>query len=66
MYPTLSTKETAETTRLMMNLITWSDGQHCLLDIAEKCDSAVWNLYPILETLVAHELISLYQEAVIS
>lgn len=66
LYPTLSTKETAETTRLMMDLITWSDGQHCLLDIAEKCDSAIWNLYPILETLVAHELISLYQEAVIS
>ena len=43
----------------MMNLITWSDGQNSLLEIAELCDISIWELYPILEKLVFHKLIEL-------
>ena len=36
LYPTLSTKKSGNQIRTMMDLITWSDGKHTLLEIAEK------------------------------
>lgn len=35
LYPTLSTKETGKQVRVMMNMISYCDGEHSLLDIAE-------------------------------
>jgi len=57
LYPTLSTKTSGNEVRLMMNLITWSDGQHSLLEIADKCGVPVWELYPILDRLKEHKLL---------
>ena len=34
-----------------MNLITYSDGKNTLLDIAEKCNLPVWDLYAPLNKL---------------
>jgi aminopeptidase-like protein len=59
LYPTLSTKTSWTDIKLMMNLITWSDGVHSLIEIAELCECPVWELYPILEKLSFHQLIYL-------
>lgn len=59
LYPTISQKGSGDEVRTMMNLITWSDGNHTLLEIAEKCAVPVWELYPILDKLVANDLIEL-------
>jgi aminopeptidase-like protein len=59
LYPTLSTKQSDSHVRLMMDLITWSDGSHSILEIAELCDVPIWKLYPIIDQLVECNLISL-------
>jgi len=59
LYPTLSTKNSSAEVRLMMDLITWSDGTNSLIDIADKCDVPVWNLYPVLDKLIEHDLLKL-------
>jgi len=58
LYPTLSTKASGTAVRLMMDFITWSDGGQSLLEIAELCQVPIWDLYPILETLRSHDLIT--------
>jgi aminopeptidase-like protein len=59
LYPTLSTKSSGAEVRLMMNLITWSDGSRSLLEIAELCEAPVWALYDIVDRLAEHGLLSL-------
>ena len=59
LYPTISTKNSASETRLLMNLITWSDGNHSLLEIAEKCNTPIWELYPLIKKLLIHKLLVL-------
>lgn len=59
LYPTLSTKSSGAEVGLMMDLITWSDGTRSLLEIAERCKVPVWDLYPIVERLTEHRLLSL-------
>ncbi|WP_081628426.1 DUF4910 domain-containing protein [Novispirillum itersonii] len=61
LYPTLSTKASGAEVRLMMNLITWSDGTRSLIEIADLCGSPVWELYPIVDKLSAHNLIDLLE-----
>jgi len=62
LYPTLSTKTSGLEVRLMMDLITWSDGSNSLLEIAERCESPIWELYPIVENLTQHKLLELFDE----
>jgi aminopeptidase-like protein len=59
LYPTISKKNSASDTRLLMNLITWSDGNHSLLEIAEKSNVPIWELYPLIKKLLAHKLLVL-------
>ena len=59
LYPTLSTNYMAPEVLLMMDLITWSDGKHSLLEIAELCDVPIWDLYPLVDKLVEHNLLEL-------
>ena len=59
LYPTLSTKSSGAEVRLMMNLITWSDGSRSLLEIAELCSAPIWDLYDSVEKLVKHGLLQL-------
>ncbi len=61
LYPTLSTKASGAEVRLMMDLITWSDGTRSLIEIAELCSSPVWELYPIVEKLSSHNLMDLLE-----
>jgi aminopeptidase-like protein len=57
LYPTLSKKNSDEQIRLMMDFISLCDGEHSLLDIAEKINRPAWELYELTEKLVAHDLI---------
>lgn len=52
LYPTLSTKESGALVRTMMNMISYSDGEHDLITIAEKTGAPVSELLPIVEKLV--------------
>ncbi len=56
LYAQLSTPETQ--VPLILNLITWADGTRSLVDIADECGVPVWDLYPLVDQLVAHGLLS--------
>ena len=58
LYPTLSTKESNINVRTMMNFLTYCDGQHDLLSIANILEVPAWNLYKIAATLEMHNLIA--------
>lgn len=58
LYPTLSTKSSGDEVKLMMDLITWSDGKRSLIEIADLCHVPVWELYPILHKLCEHKLMT--------
>jgi aminopeptidase-like protein len=60
LYPTISTYNSfPETIWLTLNLITWSDGNHSLLEIAEKCNVPIWELYPLIKKFLAHKILVL-------
>jgi aminopeptidase-like protein len=52
LYPTISVKGSANEARRMMNMISYCDGNHSLLQIANKIDEPIWELYPIVEKLI--------------
>jgi aminopeptidase-like protein len=58
LYPTHSNKKSAEQTKVMMNLLSLCDGEHSLLDIADKINVPAKDLYEIVKKLVFHDLIS--------
>ena len=60
LYPTISTKENYRQTkvRTMMNVITYCDNNHSLLEIAEKINVPIWDIYEHVEKLVENDLIS--------
>ncbi|MDG1203244.1 MAG: DUF4910 domain-containing protein [SAR86 cluster bacterium] len=62
LYPETSTKESTDAVRTMMDFITYADGKIDLLEIAEKINAPVWELYEIVEKLVQHGLISASKE----
>ena len=62
LYPALLTEHTNSKVMQMLNLITWSDGAHSLIDIAELCECPIWKLYPIVKKLEDHKLIELHNE----
>lgn len=59
LYPTLSIKGNQHQVRLMMDLLSWSDGEHDLITIADKCACPIWELYPLLERLSDHGLLNI-------
>jgi aminopeptidase-like protein len=58
LYPQLSTKDSADQVRLMMNLLAYCDGEHDLLWIAEKLNCSIDALIPIASLLESHNLIT--------
>jgi aminopeptidase-like protein len=58
LYPTLSTKKSYEDVRLMMDYISLCDGKTSLLDIAERLNVAVWDLYEFSNKLEEQSLLS--------
>jgi aminopeptidase-like protein len=63
LYPTLSEKGSADLTRRMMDLLAYADGQRTLLEIAEKIASPMWELVPIVEQLLEHQLVEVLDSA---
>ena len=57
LYPTLSTKKSSEEVGLMMDLISHCDGEHSLLEIAQNLDMPIWELYELIDKLIAHEIL---------
>jgi aminopeptidase-like protein len=55
-YPTLSTKKTADSVRDTMNLISYLDGEHTILEIATLINKPFWELMPLLKNLSNHGL----------
>jgi aminopeptidase-like protein len=62
LYPTLLTKHTNFSVRQILDLITWSDGTRSLIEIAELCNSPIWDLYPVVKKLIDHKLLELYDK----
>lgn len=58
LYPDLSQKNSSDSVKLMMDLITYSDGKRSLLEIAELCEAPVWKLYSLLDKLIEHNIMS--------
>lgn len=57
LYPTLSTKESGNQVRTMMNFIAYADGKHDLLEIAEVINESAINLVSLLEQLIKTRVI---------
>ena len=57
LYPTLSNTTSNKNVDIMMDLISWSDGKHTLLEVADKINVPVWDLYDPLENLMQHGII---------
>ncbi len=58
LYSNLSSKQVNEKENLMMDLLSYCDGQTYLLEIAENLNVPIWNLYDIVETLKKNNLIN--------
>ncbi|MHB8062978.1 MAG: DUF4910 domain-containing protein [Ruminiclostridium sp.] len=59
LYPTISSKNSANEVRTMMNFIAYSDGQNDLIDISNIIKVPVKDLLDIVKKLVDSELISI-------
>ena len=59
LYPTLSTKTSGAQVSLMMDFLSWCDGQHSLINIADKLSVPAWQLYDLIEKLKEKGLIKI-------
>jgi len=57
-YPTLSTKKTKDQVGLMMDLISLCDGDSSLIEIADKLNVPIWDLYDLADKLESYNLIT--------
>ena len=57
LYPTISKNESSQEVRLMMNFISFCDGDHTLLEIAENLNTPIYELYNLVDNLQSHGLI---------
>ena len=57
LYPTLSTKKSAEQGRTIKDLISMCDGKTSLLNIADQLNIPAWDLYELVDKLIDHNLI---------
>ena len=57
LYPSIGGPKATKELRIMSNLISYSDGKHDLIDIADICDIPVWELYPIVKNLESKGLL---------
>ena len=57
LYPNTSTKDTFSETRRMMNLLAYADGKIDLIDLANKIDEDINNLYPLVDNLLSSKLL---------
>ena len=53
-----SDKKTEKNVSTTKHLLSYCDGKHSLLDIAEKIEIPIWKLYELIDELVLQDLIS--------
>jgi aminopeptidase-like protein len=58
LYRDVSTPSNVAETTLILGLVTWADGTKSLIDIADECGVPVWELYPLVDALVQHGLLT--------
>lgn len=61
LYPTVCSKDSGLYVRDMMNFIAYSDGKRSLIEIAEKIDTAVWELYEYIDVLTKAGLMEVHK-----
>jgi aminopeptidase-like protein len=59
LYPTLGRKTSSLIARNIMNFVAYADGDHDLIDISNKIDVSVQELYFVVEKLLKADLLSL-------
>lgn len=52
LYPNISAKGSADSVRVMMNMISYCDGEHSILDIAEILNEPFWELQSLMLPLI--------------
>ena len=57
LYPTVGSKVSNKHGRLMLDVMSYCDEKMSLLDIAERCDVPIWELYTMIDVLHEQELI---------
>ena len=57
LYPTLSARMSASGVQTMMNILAYADGQHDLIDLANRIGVSFEACIPIIDTLVKHQLL---------
>ena len=57
-YPKVSSKKSQDDLKVIKNFLSFCDGEHTLLDIAEKINLPAWELYEFVEKLVSQKVIS--------
>src|SRR3989344_3193287 len=57
LYPTISTKLSTKEVKGIINFISYSDGKNDLIDISNKINVPVWELYLIIEKLLKADLL---------
>lgn len=57
LYPTISTRFSVDEVRKMMDFIAYADGENDLIDISNKINIPVWELYPIITKLKQADLL---------
>lgn len=57
LYPTLSSTKHGANVRDILNVLAYCDGDHDLIDIAERMGVPIERLYPLVDTLRGNELI---------
>ena len=55
LYPSLSRKGSSTSSRMMKDIISYSDGSNDLLWIADKINIPVWELYPLVDKMVLND-----------
>lgn len=63
LYPTISMKGSADHVRNMMHVLAYADGTNDLLQIAEIIGVPMWDLFDIVEKLVANDLLAVVDDA---
>jgi len=57
LYPTISTKSSADEAKIIKDFIAYADGKNDLIDISNKTKIAVWEFYQIIEKLKKADLL---------
>ena len=62
LYPTISTKDTIDEVRVMMDFMSYCDGTKNLIEISDLINQPHWIVLPIFSNLLEHNLIEIIEQ----